>query len=61
MLHCSNTGRMRTYVVRGNHEAALQRFSAYNPLYLEALPLTLEEIFIYELGGASYEVQDILL
>ena len=61
VLHCSNTGRMRTYIVRGNHEAALQRFSAYNPLYLEALPLTLEEIFIYELGGASYEVQDILL
>ena len=61
VLHFSNTGRMRTYIVRGDHEAALQRFSAYSPLYLEALPLTLEEIFIYELGGASYEVQDILL
>ena len=28
---------------------------------LEALPLTLEEIFIYELGGEQYAVKEILL
>ena len=28
---------------------------------LEALPLTLEEIFIYELGGEDYAVRDIVL
>ena len=28
---------------------------------MEALPLTLEEIFIYELGGADYAVKDIVL
>ena len=60
ILHVSNAGRMRTYIVRGDHESALQQFAAVNPLYLEALPLTLEEIFIYELGGVSYAVQDIL-
>ena len=32
-----------------------------NPLLLEAIPLTLEEIFIYELGGADYAVRDIVL
>ena len=31
------------------------------PLFLDAQPLTLEEIFIYEMGGADYAVQDILL
>ena len=27
---------------------------------VDVLPLTLEEIFIYEMGGADYEVKDIL-
>ena len=31
------------------------------PILLEALPLTLEEIFIYELGGEDYAVRDIIL
>lgn len=32
-----------------------------NPTIVDVLPLTLEEIFIYELGGVDYEVKDILL
>lgn len=32
-----------------------------NPLFIDFVPLTLEEIFIYELGGADYEVKDIVL
>ena len=61
LLHRSNTGRMRTYIVRGQAARVLERMEVLEPLYLEALPLTLEEIFIYELGGVSYAVQDILL
>lgn len=45
----------------GQAARVLERMEALEPLYLEALPLTLEEIFIYELGGVSYAVQDILL
>ena len=30
-------------------------------MLLEALPLSLEEIFIYELGGEDYAVRDIVL
>ena len=30
-------------------------------LLVDAVPLTLEEIFIYELGGADYAVKDIVL
>jgi ABC-2 type transport system ATP-binding protein len=55
LLHHSNVGKMQTYIVRGEREDILCRLSAYSPLYLEALPLTLEEIFIYELGGMHYE------
>ena len=32
-----------------------------DPLLVDAVPLTLEEIFIYELGGADYAVKDIVL
>ena len=61
ILHESAAGRLKTYIVRGAPDVVQAKLSVYNPLYVEALPLTLEEIFIYELGGMSYEVQDILL
>ena len=61
VLHSSNLGRIYTYIVRGTAEDVLNRFAAFNPLFQEALPLTLEEIFIYEMGGEDYAVRDILL
>ena len=41
--------------------AVTERMEQYQPLMLEALPLSLEEIFIYELGGEHYAVKEILL
>ncbi len=61
VLHTDHTGRVYTYIVRGNPEEVEARFKPLNPLFLEALPLTLEEIFIYELGGEDYAVRDIVL
>ena len=61
ILHRSNLGRIYTYIVRGTSEEVLSRFAAFNPLFQEALPLTLEEIFIYEMGGEDYAVREILL
>ena len=61
VLHHSNLGRIHTYIVRGTAETVINRFATFNPLFQEALPLTLEEIFIYEMGGEDYAVRDILL
>ena len=61
ILHHSNLGRIHTYIVRGAAEEVSKRFNALDPLFCEALPLTLEEIFIYEMGGEDYAVRDILL
>ena len=61
VLHQSNVGKMHTLILRTAPEQALEALKALDPVYMEALPLTLEEIFIYELGGMNYEVQDILL
>lgn len=60
VLHMSNTGRVYTMIVKGNPREAEAALAASNPTIVDILPLTLEEIFIYEMGGADYEVKDIL-
>ena len=61
VLHASKLGRVHTLIMRMNAQEATERLMAYNPLLVDAVPLTLEEIFIYELGGADYAVKDIVL
>ena len=61
VLHASKVGRIHTLIMRMGAEEAEARLAAYSPLLVDAVPLTLEEIFIYELGGVDYEVKDILL
>jgi ABC-2 type transport system ATP-binding protein len=61
VLHTSQVGRVYTYIIRGNAAELTARMAAYKPLMAEALPLSLEEIFIYELGGEDYAVKDIIL
>lgn len=60
VLHMSNTGRVCTLIVKGNPKDAKEQLEKMNPMLIDLLPLTLEEIFIYELGGVDYEVKDIL-
>ncbi len=61
VLHRSESGRLTTMVVRSTMERASEVLSAANPVYYDILPLSLEEIFIYELGGVDYEIKDIVL
>ena len=61
VLHESTSGRMKTAIVRGSAEDVAARVQAANPAYFDVLPLSLEEIFIYELGGVNYEVKNIIL
>ena len=61
VLHVSQVGRIHTLIVRGSADEVTNRLAIYAPILMEALPLTLEEIFIYELGGEDYAVRDIVL
>ena len=61
VLHTSQVGRIHTLIIRGTAEEVTNRLAVYSPLLMEALPLTLEEIFIYELGGEDYAVREIVL
>ena len=61
VLHTSQVGRVYTLIVRGSPAEIKTRMAVYSPILMEALPLSLEEIFIYELGGEDYAVRDIVL
>ncbi len=61
ILHRSHVGRVYTYIVRGSRAEILRRMEITEPILLESIPLTLEEIFIYVLGGVDYAAKDILL
>ena len=61
VLHMSNAGRVYTMIVKGSPAYARAGLGKLQPLFVDVLPLTLEEIFIYEMGGADYAVQEILL
>jgi len=61
IMHASSTGRLQVLILRGNAEELTNKLAAVSPLFIDVVPLTLEEIFIYELGGADYAVKDIVL
>ncbi len=61
VVHEASSGRLKTLVVRGDAETVARKAGATNPDYFDVLPLSLEEIFIYELGGVNYEVKNIIL
>ena len=61
ILHETRTGRLRQLILRGNGEALAARLQTCKPFFLDVLPLSLEEIFIYELGGEDHEIKNILL
>lgn len=60
VLHETTTGRVHTLILKGEPKEAQAALAAAEPLLLDVLPLTLEEIFIYELGGVEYAVKDFL-
>ena len=61
ILHESSSGRLKTLIVRGQAWEISTKAAAAKPAYFDVLPLSLEEIFIYELGGVNYAVKDIIL
>lgn len=61
VLHTARSGRMVTLIVRGAAEEIRARVEAAEPVYYDLLPLSLEEIFIYELGGVNDAVRNIVV
>ena len=61
VMHHTTTGRIHTLIVRGNADEVSIIASKKDPVFFDILPISLEEIFIYELGGVDYAVKEIVL
>lgn len=61
ILHRSSTGKLQTLILRGREEDNLAWLEKAHPLFMDSVPLTLEEIFIYELGGVDDAVRKNIL
>lgn len=61
VLHRQQSGSILQLIVRGDKDRLLSEVRRANPVILDMLPLTMEEIFIYELGGIGYDIQSILI
>ncbi len=62
LLYEEKIGSVYKFIVRGDKNRVINTFhkSSPMPILLDVLPLTLEEIFIYELGGTGYEIESVL-
>ncbi|WP_242597057.1 ABC transporter ATP-binding protein [Macrococcoides canis] len=54
-------GRVVTCIVKDNLDSVEEYITAADPLLYDILPLTLEEIFTYELGGYGYAIENIIV
>ena len=55
VLSFKKTGSVATIIMKGDREGYEKVLNEMNPLILDFLPLTLEEIFIYEMEVLGYE------
>lgn len=57
ILKHEKVGSVDMLIVRGGSDEITGKIKTFSPLLLDVVPLTLEEVFIYELGGMGYELE----
>lgn len=60
-VHKNVKGRIITCIIKGDILDVEKKITKYNPLMYDILPLTLEEIFTYEMGEKGYEISNIIV
>ena len=61
ILHRQTSGRVHMLITKGDMGKINETVARYNPILSDAIPLTLEEVFIYELGGMGYDFENIII
>jgi ABC-2 type transport system ATP-binding protein len=61
MLDFSKKGRVSNFIVRGEREVILPKIEAMQPLLMDLLPLSLEEVFVYEMEALGYAFKDVMM
>lgn len=60
ILKMQRHGKLLTMTVRGETDKVVSWLNTLNPIYCEAVPLTLEEIFISETEVAGYDIKSLI-
>ena len=60
LLNISKTGSVYNLIIKGDSDESYKKLQANEPILLERVSLTLEEVFIYELGGLGYDFKNII-
>lgn len=60
IIKMARRGKLLTMTVRGESTCVLPVVESLNPVYCEALPLTLEEIFISEMEVVGYDIRNLI-
>ena len=61
MLSYTQSGSVANFIVRGDREEVKERLRRLNPMFIDILPLGLEEVFIYEMEALGYAFHDVLM
>ena len=61
IVHSEKYGSVNILIIKGDGSEIMEKMNGYSPIICDILPLTLEEVFIYELGGLGYEFENIIL
>jgi len=60
LLHFSKHGSVANVIMRGSSEFAMEQLRKYDPILMEVLPLTLDEVFTYEMELLGYSFEKTL-
>lgn len=61
ILNYTQKGSVANLIVRGEKDEITQKIRKMSPILLDILPLSLEEVFIYEMESVGYVAKDILM
>ena len=53
-------GKLVTMIVRGDADSVMSVVNSFDPVYCEAIPLSLEEIFICETEVVGYDIKNLI-
>ncbi len=59
-LQYEQAGSVANLIVRGNREETLAFLRGLNPVLMDVVPLSLEEVFLYEMRGLGYSFDEVL-
>lgn len=61
LLHSEQRGSVLLYIIRGKDSEIAAEINKHAPVIFDMLPLTLEEIFIYEMGDIGYAIKNVIV